>query len=271
MSRYLPSRCSRTWKRAALFDASAYKRWLGLSSLLHYGSLFPVTCKVTEIAMTPKQAAMMYQRTSSIRHIMRSARCDFYTAKDLIQRGGGRLLGRLRRSRLSDTELLEAYLTKSVSGVAKLNGTSHVVVIRRLHRLGAVMRSRGNNAVSPRVFKHGFAARAIELGIGVGRYLRMLAILTLGGLCKCGEDDIRVLEINHINGRGKPGSTKARYAECLAVLRGEPSSYLEVCCANCNVLHEYERGNRPVIPVAIIEAIRAADWAFLRQPVKECL
>ena len=57
-------------------------------------------------------------------------------------------------------------------------------------------------------------------------------VLELGGKCvNCGETDIRVLQINHINGRDNPE--------------------VDVRCANCNILYEYERGNLREWPLKI--------------------
>lgn len=215
--------------------------------------------------MTPKQAATLYARTKSVRAVMKAARCEFAKAKRLIVDGGGVLLGRRRKSRMADDELVEAYKTKSVNAVAKLNGTSYVAVLRRLHRLKVPMRKQGNNEVRITVVKHGFAKRALELGVPPQRYVRLLAVMKMGGKCRaCGCADARVLCLNHVNGQDKPGRrevTKLKTQDCLRILAGEAVPHLEVLCANCNHLHEYERGN-----VKDVSAIVATDFRKLENP-----
>lgn len=161
------------------------------------------------------------------------------------------------KSKLTDQQLVEMYKTMSVTAIAAVNGTSHVTVIRKLHRLKVKMRSKGNNELRVIPIKHGFAKKALELGMEPLRYIRLMAVLKLGGKCRaCGTDDLRVLCINHVRGEGKVRRTptngsqavKSRYAESLAVLSEQPTPNLEVLCANCNALHEYERGNIPPIP-----------------------
>jgi hypothetical protein len=54
--------------------------------------------------------------------------------------------------------------------------------------------------------------------------------------------DWRVLQVNHIGGGGRQEAYKVRshiYQEILAGRRD--LSGLDLRCANCNVLHEYER------------------------------
>lgn len=73
--------------------------------------------------------------------------------------------------------------------------------------------------------------------------LKKRAIDKLGGKCiKCGNVDIRVLQINHKNGCGtrlRPNTRKLY----LAIIHGTTDfSVLEVRCANCNIIYEYERG-----------------------------
>jgi len=71
-------------------------------------------------------------------------------------------------------------------------------------------------------------------------------IAMLGGKCAaCGTTDLRDLQINHIN---HGGSFEVRhypsvYSFYLAILRGERSTEdLEVLCANCNAIYEYQKG-----------------------------
>lgn len=71
----------------------------------------------------------------------------------------------------------------------------------------------------------------------------------LGGICKgCGCNDIRVLQINHVHG----GGTRERLSmglsgfklirEIVAGRRGVDD--LDIRCANCNIIFEYESGRR---------------------------
>jgi hypothetical protein len=65
--------------------------------------------------------------------------------------------------------------------------------------------------------------------------------------CKCGCSDIRVLMINHIDGGGSAerkslGRSHARLMRANIRDGTRSPSGLDVRCANCNLLHEYERG-----------------------------
>lgn len=71
-----------------------------------------------------------------------------------------------------------------------------------------------------------------------------LAIIELfGGKClRCGNDDPRVLQLNHISGNGRQERKSNFYRR---ILRGERlTDDLELLCANCNLVYEYERGRR---------------------------
>jgi hypothetical protein len=60
---------------------------------------------------------------------------------------------------------------------------------------------------------------------------------------KCKEKDIRVLEVNHLNGYND--KIHERIQIYRKIINGERKiSDLEVRCSNCNVLYEYERGKR---------------------------
>lgn len=78
--------------------------------------------------------------------------------------------------------------------------------------------------------------------------LRRKIIELLGGKCvRCGEIDIRILQINHKNHDGKKehNSGKAINKFYRAILNGErPKDDLEIRCANCNIIYEYETGRR---------------------------
>lgn len=84
--------------------------------------------------------------------------------------------------------------------------------------------------------------------------IRIEVITRLGSRCiGCGETDIRVLQVNHKNGGGNAERRKlgkgtegnGQFRIFLAVLRGDrPINDLDVRCANCNLLFEYESGRR---------------------------
>lgn len=75
--------------------------------------------------------------------------------------------------------------------------------------------------------------------------IKSRAFLILGGKCACcGNDDIRVLQVNHKNGGG---TQEKRHGDKMykAIIDGtRPIDDLDLRCANCNLLYEYERGKR---------------------------
>lgn len=84
--------------------------------------------------------------------------------------------------------------------------------------------------------------------------IRRGAIDRLGGSCvNCGIGDIRVLQINHLNGGGRQESYSLGHGNLgagarnlwKAIVSGNRNlDDLEVRCANCNILYEYEIGRR---------------------------
>jgi len=79
---------------------------------------------------------------------------------------------------------------------------------------------------------------------------RLGAILKVGGTCiKCGEKDIRVLQINHKNGLGaKELRTTHPVTFYKNIVKGiRPIDDLEILCANDNLRYEFEvkRRNLP--------------------------
>ena len=65
----------------------------------------------------------------------------------------------------------------------------------------------------------------------------------LGGKCRrCGFDDERVLQIDHVNGGGsaevRPGN---RYQVILSRLNMGSTDYYQLLCANCNWIKKAER------------------------------
>ena len=68
----------------------------------------------------------------------------------------------------------------------------------------------------------------------------------LGGKCRrCGNNDIRVLQVNHINGGGTKDKHLISRNLYKKIASGERvAGDFNLLCANCNVLYEYERGYR---------------------------
>ncbi len=68
----------------------------------------------------------------------------------------------------------------------------------------------------------------------------------LGGIkCKkCGATNIRILTINHKNGVKSPRFDRGRELLYSIINGRRETSDLEILCYNCNILYEYERGNR---------------------------
>ncbi len=59
---------------------------------------------------------------------------------------------------------------------------------------------------------------------------------------RCGEDDIRVLTINHIGGGGREENKQSSELRKKILSGKRDVSNLEVLCFNCNIRHEYDRG-----------------------------
>jgi len=77
-------------------------------------------------------------------------------------------------------------------------------------------------------------------------HVRIKAIEILGGKCiRCGNDDWRVLQIDHVNGdavkereQGKLGYST--YRICLSIINGKTRFEYQLLCANCNWIKRYE-------------------------------
>jgi hypothetical protein len=91
---------------------------------------------------------------------------------------------------------------------------------------------------------------------------RVLALTVLDGKCTaCGCTDYRVLQFNHINGEKADEKSYHFFADiCL----GKSVPHLEIRCANCNVIHEFERGNRPKLTKLINPATGQLTESFLK-------
>lgn len=72
--------------------------------------------------------------------------------------------------------------------------------------------------------------------------IKLAVLRLLGGKCrKCGNADPRVLQVNHINSRN--GEREKGYCLYLKILSGKrKTDDLELLCANCNIIYEYEKG-----------------------------
>ena len=73
--------------------------------------------------------------------------------------------------------------------------------------------------------------------------VRNEVVLKLGGTCvSCGCDDIRVLELSHVNDDGRWRQRRAKSTggftlpELRSILDGSLDEELEVLCANCHTL-----------------------------------
>lgn len=74
--------------------------------------------------------------------------------------------------------------------------------------------------------------------------MKALSMLSEGGEIKCrqcGVNDIRALQIDHIDGRGN-SDRKTRQATRLHldIVRGRNSSNVQILCANCNWIKRHE-------------------------------
>lgn len=156
-----------------------------------------------------------------------------------------------RKGKLTWEEIVQKYNTMSVNEIAQEDGTSYVTVLKGLHRLGVKMRPKGSAGnLKPRWTKHGFYKKDLLPGSSPTRQLRWLAITKLGGKCSCGNKDLRVLQINHINGNLRPDKNssgircpKITRKQLVEIAKGNLTEGINVLCANCNIIHEYERGN----------------------------
>ncbi len=173
-----------------------------------------------------------------------------------IFKKGDRIKGRLTRE-----EIVKLYSdsNETLCSVARADGTTVLAVKRVLRKAGVPLRSEA------RYRKHGFYQNAKKLGVGYETYFRLLAIEKLGGKCvKCGNSDLRVLQLNHVTER-KNFNGSAVFS---GILNGTVTDR-DVRCANCNLIYEYERGRRFSFPPEVIEAVRR-DTARLSQVSAPC-
>lgn len=79
------------------------------------------------------------------------------------------------------------------------------------------------------------------------REQRKKAIEKLGGKCvRCGFDDWRALQFDHVNGGGNRGGARGR-VHYLRRLIDAVNGELQLLCANCNCIKRYECGEGVVI------------------------
>jgi len=112
--------------------------------------------------------------------------------------------------------------------------------VAREYRNSYARRWRANNPEKSRL-----------LGLRGRNRAKVNALTVLGGKCVvCGEDDPRLLTVNHINGDGhKERQNPKRCQDGLAMYRAinqgkRDTDDLDVRCFNHNILYEYELGRR---------------------------
>jgi hypothetical protein len=142
-------------------------------------------------------------------------------------------------TRITDQQIIELYELFDTQFISKLGGVSIRYVRDTLKKHGIKIRIGGCGTTK---FKTGLSKISGKYGLSDISFSKVVALLLLGGKCvKCGCSDYRVLQFNHINGeRAKEKSYKFYADICL----GKPVPHLEVRCANCNLIHEFERGKR---------------------------
>ena len=90
---------------------------------------------------------------------------------------------------------------------------------------------------------HFFKVRDNKRFLNKLKALQKVSGLQIPECCICGIKDPRILNINHINGKG--GIDSRKYGNMsIAVNRGRDIKDLDVRCNNCNILYEFERGKR---------------------------
>lgn len=77
--------------------------------------------------------------------------------------------------------------------------------------------------------------------VGYNQQKRNSAIDVLGGKCvRCGIDDRRVLQIDHINGGGKKEERKIGNGGIVKKILTEGTAGYQLLCANCNWIKRWE-------------------------------
>lgn len=180
--------------------------------------------------------------------------------------------GRPRKdaARICPQALAELAYTQTVEQIALQHGITVSSVRSRLRRIGAQpwLSDRYKGLYSKLM-------PGIRMGIPTTQHRHLLAVVRKGSSCEqCGNKDVRVLELNHINGEGRGSvsrygpflrSRRSRYAMEEAVVFGKSPDYINLLCANCNWLHEYSRKNLSAITDDTLRIARM--WAdFYNDP-----
>lgn len=93
--------------------------------------------------------------------------------------------------------------------------------------------------------------RRIKYGRDLQRRKRSEVLKRLGNKCsKCGIDDFRVLQVDHVDGGGTEERTRLKknsHALYKEVMKGKTGKY-QLLCSNCNWIKRYENDeNRKVV------------------------
>lgn len=128
--------------------------------------------------------------------------------------------------------------------IANSTGIDDSAIWRSLHRNKIQMQSSATTGEYNII--HGLGKEAKELGLHQRVYIRFIAVEKLGGKCsQCGELDLKVLQINHLN--EKNGNIKQ--SELMDIINNTYTGpNIDIRCANCNVRYEYEKGKRKQPP-----------------------
>lgn len=71
--------------------------------------------------------------------------------------------------------------------------------------------------------------------------LRLMAIEKLGRVCRmCGFDDMRALQIDHVNGRGILDRKERKRDEYYRLVVNDKTGKFQLLCANCNWIKRHE-------------------------------
>lgn len=87
-----------------------------------------------------------------------------------------------------------------------------------------------------------YRSRRREYERNLNLRVRLQALIFLGGKCvRCGLNDMRVLQIDHINGGGTKENKRIHARGISMKVMEEPEKY-QVLCSNCNWIKRWERG-----------------------------